>query len=92
MTYDGLPFLDIAYPAPGVYLSYVSDVMNVWDTVYTFFHLSKMLCPWILFLNNGLDEIQWASFILDLQIKLKIISRRVSSIVIVMPCGVSGRG
>ena len=87
VTSGGLSFPDTGCPVPDVYINNVSDMNNVWDTVSTFIHLY----PRALFLNNGLDNIQWTSFISDLYIKLMIISRRVTGFATGSPCGVWGR-
>ena len=50
---------------PNVYIYYVFDKINIWDTVHTFIHLFRMILLTDIF-NNGLDNIQWPSFILDL--------------------------
>ena len=44
------------------------------------------------FLNNGLDNTEWASFILDLHTKFRMISREVPGFAYGSPCGVWGRG
>ena len=44
------------------------------------------------FLNNGFDNTEWASFISDLHVKLRIISRGVPGFATASPCGVWGHG
>ena len=54
MAYGGLPFPDTGCPVSDVYFYYVSDTINVWDTVSLFIHLPRMFLfmdilfePWI---------------------------------------------
>ena len=48
MAYVGLPFTDTYFPLPDVYILYVSNMINVWNTISTFIHL-----PW-LFLSTDI--------------------------------------
>ena len=45
MGYGGLPIPDPVCPVPDVYIYYVPDIINVWDTVPTFIHLPWMFLP-----------------------------------------------
>ena len=81
------------YPVPDVYIYYVLDMINIWDLVFIFIHLPWMFPPTdIPFLNNGLDDTEWASFISDLHAKLRIINREVPGFATGSPCGVWDRG
>ena len=51
-------------------------------------HSLWCFCPWTFFLNNGLDDIQWISFIFKLHTKFGIISRRVPGLAIGSPGGI----
>ena len=86
IAYGGLPV-----PIPDVYNGYVSDMSNVWNTVFTFIHL-----PWMFLLteilNKGLDKIQWASFISHLHAKLRIVSWKVPGFASCSPCSVWSHG
>ena len=68
MSYGGLPFSGTGCHVPDVYVHYVvwNEISNDWDTISTLIHLPKM----IFFLNTGLNDIQWASFIAYLHTKL----------------------
>ena len=65
------------WPVPDAYIYHVFVIINAWDIVSTYF-----------FLNNGLDNTQWASSISDLYTKLRIINRRFSGFATGPPCGV----
>ena len=62
IAYGGLPFPDTSSPVLGI--SYVPDMINVWDTVSTFIYLPWMFPPsdilfrtdWII--QNGLPLYQ----------------------------------
>ena len=43
MAYGGLPFADNGCPVPYVYIYYVSDMIDISETVYNLIHL-----PWML--------------------------------------------
>ena len=90
---EGIAFPDTDFPVPHVYIYYVSDIINVWDTVSIFIpQLPWMFLPTdIVYFNNGLNNIQWASYISDLRTRLRIISRRVPGFVTGSACGVWGR-
>ena len=51
-AYGGLPFPDIGCPVPDVYIYYVSDMINVRDTVSTFIHLPGMFLPTDIFFKQ----------------------------------------
>ena len=91
VAYGGPPFPDTGCPEPDVCIYYVSDMINVWNAVSTFINLPWMFLPMDIF-NNGLDNIQWASFISDSHTKLSTISRRLPRFAIGSTFGVSGRG
>ena len=59
------------------FICYVADMIDVWDTVSTFIFLIRIYLPTEFFLNNGLENIQWASFISELHAKLRTFNRRV---------------
>ena len=61
MTYVGLRYPDTGFPVPDVYIYYVSDVS-------IFIHISRIFCQRKLILNSGLDNIQCASFICQIDI------------------------
>ena len=44
-AFGGLPFPDTGCPVLDVYIYYVSDMINVWDTVSTFIHPPWMFLP-----------------------------------------------
>ena len=72
MADGGLPFPDTGCPVPDVYIYYVYELINVW---ILFRRLSTSLGRfrlWTLFLDNGLDNTEWASFISDLHTKQRI--------------------
>ena len=45
MAYGGLHFPDTGCPVPDVYIYYVPDIINVWNTVSTLIHLPWMFPP-----------------------------------------------
>ena len=45
MAYGGLPFPDTGCPVPDIYIYCMPDMINVWDTVTSFIHLSWMFPP-----------------------------------------------
>ena len=42
MAYGGLPTPDTSCPVPDVYFYHVSDMIDVWNTVSIFIHISRM--------------------------------------------------
>ena len=72
MADGGLPFPDTGCPVPDVYIYYVHELINIW---ILFRRLSTSLgCfrLWTFFLDNGLDNTEWASFISALHTKQRI--------------------
>ena len=57
------------------------------DTSSTFIHLPWTFPPKDIFVNNGLHNTVWASFISDLHTKFRIISRGVPCFATGSPCG-----
>ena len=45
MAYGGLLFPDTCFPVLDVYIYYVPDMINVWDTAFTFMPLPWMFPP-----------------------------------------------
>ena len=43
VVYGGLPFPDTSFPVPDVYIYYVPDMINVWDTVSTFIKVLQLV-------------------------------------------------
>ena len=41
MAYGGLPFQVTGCPIPDVGINYLSEMINVWDSVSTFIHLPR---------------------------------------------------
>ena len=63
MAYGGLPFPNIGCSVPDGYIYHVPDMINFG---VLFLHLSTSIgCfrPWTFFLNNGLGNTEWDSFI-----------------------------
>ena len=66
-SYTGeMASLGTGCPVPDVNIYYVPDMINVW---ILFLHLSTSLGSFrprtFLFMNNGLDNTEWASFMSD---------------------------
>ena len=77
MAYGDLPFPDTGCPVPAVYIYYVPDKINVWDTVsYIYPHPLDVSAHGHYFLNNGFENTEWTSCISDLHDKIRITSRR----------------
>ena len=51
VSYGGLPVLDVC-------IYYVSDMVDVWDTVSTFIHIPRMFMYLDILFTNRLDNIQ----------------------------------
>ena len=45
MANGALPFPQSGYSVPGFCIYYVSDMINIWATVSSFFHLIWMFLP-----------------------------------------------
>ena len=58
MAYGGLPFLDTGCPVLDVYIYYLADMVDVWDTVSTFIHIPRMLVYLDIIFTNRSDNIQ----------------------------------
>ena len=45
MAYGGLPSPDSGCPVSDVYIYYVCDMINIWNIVCIFIHISRMFLP-----------------------------------------------
>ena len=51
LWWSALP--ETSCPVPNVYIYYVSNMINIWDTISTFIHLSRMFLP--------INFVQWTT-------------------------------